>query len=104
MTKAKKSAKAATQFGSPLTLTIIIPAPAVPLFQAMAALKIAQHQPLVKRAWKKGRAVVTGYGPRMTLKEVAEHAVVRWIVSEEATAIMDKAINHLLGTTEESEE
>lgn len=98
MTKAKKSAPSATQFGEPLTLTITIPAKVVPLFSAMAALKIAQHQPTVRRAWKAGKLIVTGRGPRMTVNDVATHAVMRWVYSDEAMNCINSAVNALMAS------
>lgn len=103
MTKAKKTApKAVRPPGETLTLTITIPAPAVPLFRAMAALKAAQspshRRPTLAEHERGIREFIKN--PPLTIEAVAAHAVVRWIVSAEATEIMDKCINRLLGTTE----
>ena len=98
MTKSKKSAKAATQFGEPLTLTITIPAKVVPLFQAMAALKIAQqpsHRQPTHAEYAKGQRQFVKREP-MHLEDVAAHAVMLWVSSEEAMECIDKAVNALL--------
>lgn len=94
MTKAKKSAKAAKQFGESLTLTITIPAPAVPLFKAMAALKLAVPRYKWEKLHQQKKAVLHP----MTIEDVAAHAVIRWISSEEAMDCIDSAVNTLLAS------
>lgn len=81
----------------PLTLEITIPAPAVPLFKAMAELRsaMADEIPKSERKYLKGISDAE-YLQHWSLEDVAAHAVVRWIVSEEAMELMDSAINRLL--------
>jgi hypothetical protein len=75
-----------------LTLTITIPAKAVPLFRAMVALHIADRE--YYRSGHKGRERTMG--PKWEIEDVAAHGLVRWMVSEESVQVMDDAVNRLL--------
>lgn len=78
----------------PLTLTITIPGPAVPLFKAMAALYIANRPKVV--FWKDAGTLSSIKNRKWHLNDFATFAAVRWLVTQESVEQIDKAVNRLM--------
>jgi hypothetical protein len=95
-TKTEKKTGGSKAAKRQLTLTVIIPGAAVPLFRAVAAMEIENRPTMV---WERARhGHPAGFYPRppWTESDVATFAVVRWLVSDDCQDRLTKTVNGLL--------